>query len=451
MNYADCLRYLDSLGQEVHGLQWGLETITKVLARLGNPHLKYPTAIIAGTNGKGSTAAMLASILSQAGYRTGLYTSPHLIRVNERMRIDGAEISDDDFARAFTEVRQVVESLLEEKALGQLPSFFEFLTATGFHYFAQAGAGFVVLEVGMGGRLDATNVTQPRVAVITNVGLDHLEFLGSTLADIGREKAGVIKHGAPVVCGCEHGEAAEVIRQRCAEIGAELLETDKFGSLWGLQSLKGHFLFNLSLDADSFSSLTAPLLGRFQVKNAVAAVTAAWRLSRDGFRITRTAIVQGLQSTSWPGRLERVLEHPLVLLDGAHNPAAARALAEFIQEELVGRRLRLVYASMRDKAIGEISEILFPLAEEVYLTRPHLARAATPEEILATAQFRPKRLVIEPEPSVAVARACQASSGEDVVIIIGSLYLVGAVKKALLDGQLQLANHLGLAPDEGLA
>jgi dihydrofolate synthase/folylpolyglutamate synthase len=450
MNYTDCLKYLDSLGQEIHGLQWGLETITKVLAGLGNPHLKYPTAIVAGTNGKGSTAAMLASILHQAGYRTGLYTSPHLIKVNERIRVNGGEISDDDFAGAFTEVRQVAEGLLEEKILGKLPSFFEFLTAAGFHYFAQAGANFVVLEVGMGGRLDATNVTQPRVAVITNVGHDHVEFLGSTLAAIGREKAGVIKPGTPVVCGCEQGDAAEVIRQRCAEVGAELFETGKFAWLGGLQSLQGHYLFNLSLDADSFASLSSPLLGKFQVKNAVAAVTAAWRLSRDGFQVTRSAIVKGLQSTSWPGRLEKVLEHPLVLLDGAHNPAAARVLAEFILEELGGRRLRLVFGSMRDKAIGEISEILFPLAEEVYLTRPHLARAATPEEILAAARFRPKRLVIEPEPSVAVARARQASCNEDAVMIIGSLFLVGAVKKALLEGQLQLLDHSSLATTEKL-
>jgi dihydrofolate synthase/folylpolyglutamate synthase len=448
MNYADCLKYLDSLGQEIHGLPWGLETITKVLARLGNPHLKYPTAIVAGTNGKGSTAAMLASILRQAGYRTGLYTSPHLVKVNERIRVNGVEIGDEEFAGAFSEVRRVVEGLLEEKILGKLPSFFEFLTATGFHYFARAGANFVVLEVGMGGRLDATNVTQPRVAVITNVGFDHVEFLGSTLAAIGREKAGVIKPGTPVVCGCEEGEAAEVIRQRCAELGAGLFEADKFGWLWGLQSLQGYYLFNLSLEAESFASLSSPLLGRFQVKNAVAAVTAAWRLNQDGFPITRSAIVKGLQSTSWPGRLERVLEHPLVLLDGAHNPAAARVLAEFIQEELRGRRLRLVYGSMRDKAIGEISEILFPLAEQVYLTRPHLARAATPEEILAAARFLPKRLVIEPEPSVAVARACQASSREDAVMIIGSLFLVGAVKKALLEGQLQLADHSRIATTE---
>jgi dihydrofolate synthase/folylpolyglutamate synthase len=451
MNYGDCLKYLDSLGQEMHGLHWGLETITKVLAGLGNPHLKYPTAIVAGTNGKGSTAAMLASILREAGYRTGLYTSPHLVRVNERIRVNGGEIGDEDFARAFTEVRQVVEGLLEQKGLEQLPSFFEFLTATGFHYFAQAGANFVVLEVGMGGRLDATNVTEPRVAVITNIGLDHVEFLGSSLATIGREKAGVIKPSTPVVSGCEQPEVAEVIRQRCTELGAELYETGYFGRLWGLQDLQGHYLFNLCLDADCFASLGSPLLGKFQVKNTVAAVTAAWRLSQDGFQITRSAIIRGLQSTAWPGRLEKVLEHPLVLLDGAHNPAAARVLAEFIQEELGGRRLRLVYGSMRDKAIGEISEILFPLAEEVYLTRPQVPRAATAEEILAAARFHPGRLVIEPEPCRAVARACQASANEDAVLVIGSLFLVGAVKKALLTGQLQLANSSSPASAVGLA
>jgi dihydrofolate synthase/folylpolyglutamate synthase len=450
MNYRDCLEYLDSLGQEIHGLHWGLETITKILAGLGNPHLKYPTAIVAGTNGKGSTAAMLANILRHAGYRTGLYTSPHLVRVNERIRVNGGEIGDDEFAQAFTEVRQVVDGLLEEKSLGQLPSFFEFLTATAFHYFAQVGASFVVLEVGMGGRLDATNVTRPRVAVITNVGFDHVEFLGSTLATIGREKAGVIKPGTPVVSGCEQEEAAEVIRERCAELGAELLETGSFAWLWGLQSLQGHYMFNLCLDTDCFASLSSPLRGKFQVKNAVAAVTAAWRLSQDDSRITRSAIVKGLQSTAWPGRLEKVLEHPLVLLDGAHNPAAAGVLAEFVQEELRGRRLRLVYGSMRDKAIGEISEILFPLAAGVYLTRPQVPRAATAEEILAAAGFHPEGLVIEPEPCLAVRRACQASSPEDAVLVIGSLFLVGAVKKALWEGQLQLAPHASPATAAGL-
>jgi dihydrofolate synthase / folylpolyglutamate synthase len=438
MNYDDCLQYLSDLGHELHGLRFGLETISNLLDSLGSPHRQLPTAIVAGTNGKGSTAAMLASILQCAGYRTGLYTSPHLVRVNERVRVDGKEVSDEDFARAFSEVRQTVEQLQENKKLAQPPSFFEVLTATAFLHFARAGVQFTVLEVGMGGRLDATNVTAPRIAVITNIGLDHVEFLGSTLAAIAAEKAGVIKPHRPVVSGCEDPESAEVIRDRCAELSAELLETPSFAQVRDLRSRGGRYMFDLSLDGDYFADLTSPLLGKFQVKNAVAAVTAAWRLAHEGLNIPRRAILEGLRHATWPGRLEVILERPFVLLDGAHNPAAARELAEFISQELTGRRLRLVYASMRDKAIGEISAILFPLAEEVYLTRPEQARAATPEEIQAAARFLPSRAVLEPDPARALARACRASSPEDVVMVVGSLFLVGAIKKALLDGSLHL-------------
>ena len=441
MNYGECLKYLTGIGQEIHGVKFGLDTISCLLARLGNPHLKYPTAVVAGTNGKGSTSAILASILREAGYRTGLYSSPHLVRINERIQANGREITDESFARAFTEVQQAVQFLLKQKVLAHEPSFFEYLTATGFQFFAEADMDFVVLETGMGGRLDATNVTNPRVAVITNIGLDHVEFLGSTHAAIAYEKAGVIKHGTPVVSGCEQPEAAEVIRKRCAELGAELIETSHSIRLSELQDLGGQYTFNLSLNGNRFTGLRPPFLGRFQVKNAAAAVTAAWRLAKSGFKIDQNAILRGLQGASWAGRLEKVLEHPLVLLDGAHNPHAARVLAEFIREELAGRKLRLVYASMRDKPIGEISEILFPLAEEVYLTRPAVPRAASADEILAAARFHPKRLVIEPEPSAAVERACRASSNEDAVMIIGSLFLVGAVKKALLAGELRLADH----------
>ena len=284
------------------------------------------------------------------------------------------------------------------------------------------------------------------MAIITSIGLDHINFLGDTLASIAREKAGVIKPGIAVVSSCGPEEAAAVIRERCAELGAELIETSRIGLLSGVQQSHGHYLFNLSLEADSFASLSSSLRGRFQVENAAAAVAAAWRLGQDAFHIPRSAIASGLQNTSWPGRIERISERPLVLLDGAHNPAAARALAEFVQDELKGRRLRLVYGSMRDKAVGDITGILFPLAEEVYLTQPHLSRAASPDEILAAGRFRPQRLVIEPEPARAVARACQASAKEDVVMIMGSLFLVGAVKRALLDGQLRLPAVAGMLP-----
>jgi dihydrofolate synthase/folylpolyglutamate synthase len=440
MTYPECVQYLADLGHELHGMKFSLEPISQILEQMGSPHLRYPTAIVAGTNGKGSTCAMLASILERAGYRTALYTSPHLVRVNERMRVNGVEISDQDFAAAFTKVSATVDRLISERKLLKRPSFFEFLTATAFLYFAHAEAQFVVLEVGMGGRLDATNVTQPRVAIITNIDFDHVEFLGRTLETIAAEKAGVIKPHGVVISGVDDSAAAEVIRRRAQECEAELLEVANVDLGVLLGRVHGRYTFDLYLREDRFARLTSPLLGKFQVKNTIAAVVAAWRLSKDGFKIPRRAVVQGLRAATWPGRLETICGRPLVLIDGGHNPCAARALAAFIREELPGRRLRMVYASMRDKAMGEIGEILFPLAEEVILTHPDQTRAATAEEILAALPFRPPSLHVEPDPAKALVRACASSHADDVVLAFGSLFLVGAIKKALGEGTLRLPN-----------
>jgi dihydrofolate synthase / folylpolyglutamate synthase len=436
MNYADCLNYLTDLGHELRGLKFDLQAIERVTDALEHPERKYPCAVVAGTNGKGSTSAMLASIVQRAGYRTGLYTSPHLVRVNERIRVNGHEIGNEEFAASFGEVRRVVDTLVEEQLLPQRPSFFEFLTATAFLHFARVGVDFAVLEVGMGGRLDATNIVEPRVAVITNVDLDHTEFLGDTHAAIAREKAGVIKERCPVVSGCTHFEASEVIRQRCSEVGAELLETARFAKLSNLRHHGSRRFFDLALNGDRFTDLTSPLPGKFQVRNAAQAVAAAWLLAREGLSVTREAIVDGLHTASWPGRLEVIHQRPLVLLDGAHNPAAAGELADFVREELAGRRLRLVYASMRDKAISEISATLFPLAEKVYLTRPELGRAASAEEILAAARIEPGKTVVESVPARAVERACRDAAADDVVLVAGSLFLVGAIKQGLQEGKL---------------
>jgi dihydrofolate synthase/folylpolyglutamate synthase len=426
------------LGQELHGQKFGLEAISRILVELGRPHERYHTAIVAGTNGKGSTCAIFASILAQAGYRTGLFTSPHLVRVNERTRVNGVEVSDADFAAAFTLVADAVERLVNRKDLEKPPSFFEFLTATAFQHFAQAGANFVVLEVGMGGRLDATNVTDPRVALITNIDFDHMEFLGSTLAAIAAEKAGVIKPHRPVISGVDNAEAAAAIRHRAEECEAELLELDKLAQITNLHARQGRYSFDLALGEWRFARLACPLLGKFQVKNTVAAVAGAWRLAAEGFQISRRSILQGLGAATWPGRLEPIFSKPLVLLDGGHNPGAARELAAFIREELSGRRVRLVYASMRDKAIREICSNLFPLAEEVYLTHPEHPRAATPEEILAALDSRPVKLHIEGEPVQALEKALIASSPNDAVLVVGSLFLVGAIKKAQSEGKLRL-------------
>ena len=438
MDYPQSLKYLADLGQELHGQKFSLEAISRIMLELGCPHHRYATAIVAGTNGKGSTCAMLASILQQAGYPTGLFTSPHLVRVNERMRVNGHEVSDGDFAAAFSAVAAAVERLIELKSLEKPPSFFEFLTATAFTHFANAGVKFVVLEVGMGGRLDATNITEPRLALITNIDFDHMEFLGSTLDAIAAEKAGIIKSGRPVISGVENAEAAAAIRRRAEDCGAELIELRNLARTTNLHSNQGRYSFDLAVDKEQFVGLACPLLGKFQVKNTIAAVAGALRLRSDGFTISRRSILQGLRSTSWAGRLEPIATRPLVLLDGGHNPAAAREVATFVREELSGRCVRLVYASMRDKAIREICSSLFPLAEEVYVTHPDYPRAASPEEILAALGSVPAKVRIETEPVRALEQAVRASSPDDVVLVVGSLYLVGAIKKAQGEGTLRL-------------
>lgn len=433
--YADCLRILWDHGHELHGRKFDLEQIRAVLAALEHPERRYPTAIIAGTNGKGSTSAMLASILEHAGYRTGLYTSPHFVRVNERIRVSNEEISDDDFAAAFSEVDRRVDGLVASGALPHQPSFFEYLTATAFLHFARAKVDFAVLEVGMGGRLDATNVTDASVAVITNVDIDHQEYLGTTHRMIAAEKAGVIKPGRAVVSGCEHPVVQEVIRERCRVTDAELIETHGLAGASGIFSLDGRCSFDIALGDWKIPGITLPIAGTFQVKNAVTAAAAARRLAQAGFAISAAAVRQGLESTAWPGRLESILSHPLVLMDGAHNPAAAREVAGYIRQNFAGRAVRLVYATMRDKDIAEMSSILFPLAETVYLTRPQMERAAPPESILAAARLRPPQTIVEASPVRALELAIEQSSPDDVILATGSLFLVGAIKKAVLEGR----------------
>jgi dihydrofolate synthase / folylpolyglutamate synthase len=438
MTYPECIGLLTALGHELRGMKFDLDGIRATLNALGNPQRAYPTVIVAGTNGKGSTCAMLASILDSAGYRTGLYTSPHLVRVNERIRVSRQDISDEAFAAVFSRVWQTVEDQVRLGILRQRLSFFETLTATAFLYFAQLSVEIAVLEVGMGGRLDATNVTEPRVAIITNVDLDHEEFLGHTRALIAGEKCGVIRPGRPVISGCEYPEARDVIRERCQQAGAELFDLEDVAFAHNVRDREGQFVFDLTLRDEFFRDVAPALAGRFQLRNAIAAVAAAWRLRRQALRISDHAISAGLRNVRWPGRLQAVHSHPLVLLDGGHNPAGARALESFIREHFSARRLRLVYASMRDKSIEEISAVLFPLAAEVYLTQTSVVRSASPQEIAKRVSFDRGRMVIEPDPARALERAYEASNDEDVVLVAGSLYLVGAVQQAISEGTLSL-------------
>ncbi len=439
MNYEDSVRSLLALGRELAAPQqarvqkFGLENISALSADVGNPHRAVPCAHIAGTNGKGSTAATLEAILRTAGMRTGLYTSPHLERINERIRLDGEPVSDEIFAAAWTRVHGSIESLMASGKLAAHPTYFECVTAMAFLIFAEQGIGFAIYEVGLGGRLDSTNIVTPEVAIITPIDFDHENFLGHSIAEIAAEKAGIIKPGATVVSSVARPEARVVIAQKCAEMNARLLEIDDYWQVVEKPSPVSTGTYRaIATSKDSGAKLViAPALpGRFQLRNALAAATAARVLSESGnFAIDDTAIERGIANVQWPGRLERISEKPAVYLDGAHNPAGARALLEFWQNDLAGRRIILIYGAMRDKAVDEIAGALFPHAHEVILTEPRQPRAIS-AALLAemTAHLASQCPTIIPDPVQAFDYAIETARENDAVVVAGSLYLVGDLR-----------------------
>ena len=442
MTYAESLTYLEALGTELKGRKFGLEKIRVLLQALGSPEHAFRSVLVAGTNGKGSTSAFLAGILSRSGIRTGLFTSPHLVRVNERIQVDGREISDDGFAAAFSRVAEQAERLQRENGWPEPAGFFEFLTAAALVHFARTKVEIAVLEVGLGGRLDATVLAEPILGLITNIDYDHENILGSTLEEIAREKAGIIRPGRPVLQGCEEGKPAEVIRARAKELGAECADTGSLVKVENEVNAGGHSTFDLGWGGERLSDIRLGLAGRFQVRNAAGAAAAAWKL-RDvgwnrGWKVTPDAVRRALEEVRWPGRLEAIGEHPLVLLDGAHNPAAALEVAEFVRENIHPRKVRLLYASMRDKNVRKITEILFPLAEKIYLTQPHLPRAISPEELARAARALPTSFVLENDPAKALDLALRESEADDVILVVGSLFLVGEVRQAFETRALQM-------------
>ncbi len=436
MSYSEALRYLYALGRELASprqarvQKFDLQNISTVAELMGHPQRRSPCVQIAGTNGKGSTAAMLESILRAAGLRTGLYTSPHLERINERIRIDGEQIRDDDFSASFERVRQIIESAMASGALAAHPTFFECLTAMAFDAFAQAGVEFAVYEVGMGGRLDATNIVQPEVAVITQIDFDHETYLGHSLEEIAREKAGIIKPNATVVSAVERFEARNVIARRCEEQRARLFELD---GLWKISELSAATGGAYRVRAEWFRDnsqvdLHLSLPGKFQVRNALTAAAAAAILAERSFPITWQAVERGIADVRWPGRLERVSEHPEIFLDGAHNPAAARELRNFWDENFDGRRIILVYAAMRDKAVDEIAGLLFPRASRVILTQPNQSRAISVDVLSQIACHHAANCESVADSTAAINRARALASPEDAIFITGSLYLVGEAR-----------------------
>ena len=441
MNYNESVRYLLTLGRELASPQqaraakFDLHNIRAICKRMDHPERKFRSAHIAGTNGKGSTAAMLASILQAAGLRCGLYTSPHLLRINERIRLDGADISDEEFAASFTRVLAVIEELLASGTLAAHPTYFECVTAMAFDFFAHAGAEIAVVEVGLGGRLDSTNVIRPEVAVITQIDFDHENFLGHSIEEIAAEKAGIIKHGTLVVSAAENPAAREVIRRRAAEQAAHLVEIDEASRVSEVRAEDGRYRFQLAW-ADDLGPKPAhemeirlPLAGRFQVRNAVTAAVAARLLAARGFAISDDAIVRGIESVRWPGRLERVQERPAVYLDGSHNPAGAREVLAFWREHLAGRRIHLIYGAMRDKAIDEVAGLFFPQATTVILTQSPQPRSLSAEALAEMTSHLAETVEVIREPGAALERALDIAEADDVIFATGSLYLVGDLRR----------------------
>lgn len=427
MNYQECILYLEHI--QNLGIKFGLDNVRTILEAFDNPHHHYPSILIGGTNGKGSVCAMLTQVLSLHGLRVGLFTSPHLIKVEERIRIDSHLISIPHFCQTFSLLKAEIEKLIDKHKLLSPPTYFELLTCLAFLYFAQQKVDIAVLEVGMGGRYDATNVVNPLLSVITTISAEHQKYLGESLKQIALEKAGIIRQGIPVVCGVEKKIPYLAIKEKAAQVGAPFYGVfDGERSLRTVKGPKGYsFVYKSVHDDYQFSP---HLAGYHQGKNAAMVIVAAEQLSQRWKRLKKEKIIQGLEEAKWEGRLEMALDKPLVILDGAHNEEGARALRDYIRQFIPFPLIFLV-AMMRDKRINKIADILFPLADRVIVTSFPYFRAALPEEIKQKAAKYVDRIVLEPDPGHAFMLALQLAKKQSAVVVAGSLYLVGEIKKIL--------------------
>ena len=434
MNFEEAIKYLYSLGNETLAMKLELESVRALAHALDDPQRKFPAVHIAGTNGKGSTAAMTASVLRGAGLRAGLYTSPHLVSITERIRIGDDEIAPDEFARLATDVRAAGERLVAESAAPAPPTFFEQVTMIAYLYFAENKVDLAVLEVGLGGRLDATNICEPVVSAITPVGFDHQKYLGDTLASIAGEKAGIVKPGAPVVVAPQSGEAMNAIVARCEDMGAPMIVTSDPFDVEAASDCEdvGRYRFRYRATLNEYA-LRLGLRGRHQITNALVAIHIAEQLQVAGFDIPQSAIVEGLNTAEWPGRLEVIRLAPPqapLLLDGAHNAAGARALRDFLDEHFRSTPITIIFGVMADKAIGEMGEVLFPAANQVIVTRIAGPRAAEPTAIAEASH----RDVIRVESAgEALAEALRITPPDGLIVVCGSLFLVGEIRQSLSD------------------
>lgn len=426
MNFDESVQYLLSLGHETVAMKLGLKNTETLLHALGEPQKNFLKVQIAGTNGKGSTAAFLDSICCAANIKTGLFTSPHLVSITERIKINGEDISEKQFAKLTERVKKTAENLVSEKHLETLPTFFEHLTAIGLLAFAEETVDLAILETGLGGRLDSTTAAAAEIVCLTAIDLDHQEYLGDSLAEITAEKAAIVRPGVrAVVVAPQKPEAAKVIRRCCRKCRVEAIPAARITKTRPIERLK-NFEAGFKTVNDVYSLVVVSLPGRHQLENAATAISLAESLRNSGYAITPDAIVRGLETARHAGRLEFSGN---VLFDGAHNAAGAKALQEFLRE-FIKRKITLVFGAMRDKDLSEVTSILFPLAENLILTRSENPRSAAPKDLreFAPKDFPAERIFLTENVSDAIKKAREITAPDDLICITGSLYLIGEAK-----------------------
>ena len=434
MDYQQALDYIDSYTDYEKtpmphaAANYDLRRVDELLARLGNPHLKARSVHIAGTKGKGSVAAMVASVLTVSGYTTGLYTSPHLHTLRERIRVNGKLISEDELIALVEKLKPEVEAVNQKATYGRLTTF-ELLTALGFAYFSSKGANFQVLEVGLGGTFDATNVINPEVCIITSISFDHMEVLGHTLTEIATEKAGIIKPGSIVVTSPQADEVDRVIKDTCLNRGAELVRVGSDVTWQSLGFNVNRQLLQVKGKLGSYE-LTTPLLGHYQLDNVATAVAALEVLAGREINISRDSIINGLVRVSWPGRFQILSHRPLVVVDGAHNPDSAQKLKQSLEQYFRPDRAILIIGVSSDKDIAGVASELAPLFDRVIVTRSRHPRAMAPPPIVAEfARHGVETQAVDDVPA-ALSLALTQAGDRDLICVAGSLFVVAEAIEA---------------------
>ncbi|NBG86953.1 bifunctional folylpolyglutamate synthase/dihydrofolate synthase [Isachenkonia alkalipeptolytica] len=425
MNYQEALNYIH--GTYKFGKKIGLTNIRELLHRLGNPEKELKIIHVAGTNGKGSVSSFIHGGLKAAGYQVGLFTSPYLETFRERMQINGEKISEEHLVRSTEKVKEKIQEMVQEGK--HHPSEFEVVTAIALDYFHRQSVDFLVLEVGLGGRFDATNgVERPILSIITNIGYDHTEYLGDTLAKIAYEKAGIIKEKIPVILYPQEQEAMEQIREIANAKEAPILPVD-FSSLILEGASLGEQHFSIKVGRQEYNALSIRLLGSYQIYNSITALTALEYLKSTGqVSYDPSMIREGFYHTRWPGRFEILRKKPLTIIDGAHNPQAAKALTETLKQHLPKASITFVIGMLLDKDIQSFLEEIAPLGARFVLTKPFGPRAAEAEDLQEMLRAYEKPMYPEPRVSEAIDKAYAITGEEEVIVLVGSLYMIGEAR-----------------------